>query len=398
MADNNCFGIPIEDLKTRIEDMVESDEDFWSHESEDDTDSLGNKKSHADSGSEEEREDDSFFEGAEKLLEIWFTTKSQHGKEGDLRNIPRCKLEEMLLLAKCEIISCMKNSEIDAYVLSESSLFISKRRMILKTCGTTTPLDCIERIIDLVREFTKFDMIEDIYYSRKNFKRPLLQRSQHKSFEKEVNTLDRLFRDGAAYCMGTMNKDCWYMYTLNPIERYVIGKEYHDCDQTIEILMNDLDPEIMNIFYKCNTDSACLATKKAGILKLVPGMKIDDCLFEPCGYSMNAISDRCKTNNEGGVGDYATIHITPEPEFSYVSFETNIATENYMDLVIKVVDTFKPSKLIVTFYATRNSKAVKFHEEMKACRKIDDFRRNDIQFCSFQDCDMTYAHFCKPNF
>ena len=63
-------------------------------------------------------------------------------------------------------------------------------------------------------------MIEDIYYSRKNFKRPLLQRSQHKSFEKEVNTLDRLFRDGAAYCMGTMNKDCWYMYTLNPMERY----------------------------------------------------------------------------------------------------------------------------------------------------------------------------------
>ena len=47
----------------------------------------------------------------------------------------------------------------------------------------------------------------------------------------------------------------------NFLLRYVIGKEYHDCDQTIEILMNDLDPEIMNIFYKCNTDSASLATK-----------------------------------------------------------------------------------------------------------------------------------------
>lgn len=136
--------------------------------------------------------------------------------------------------------------------------------------------------------------------------------------------------------------------------------------------MNDLDPEIMNIFYKCNTDSASLATKKSGIFKLVSGMKIDDCLFDPCGYSMNAISDQvnshyrisailnsfvshsqCKTNNNEGVGEYATIHITPEPEFSYVSFETNIATENYMDLVIKVVDTFKPNKLIVTFYATR---------------------------------------------
>ena len=53
------------------------------------------------------------------------------------------------------------------------------------------------------------------------------------------------------------------------------------------------------------------------------------------------------------MGDYTTIHITPEPEFSYVSFETNIATGNYMDLVTKVVDTFKPGKLIVTFYATR---------------------------------------------
>ena len=47
----------------------------------------------------------------------------------------------------------------------------------------------------------------------------------------------------------------------NFLRRYVIGKEYHDCDQTIEILMNDLDPEVMNIFYKCNTDSASLATK-----------------------------------------------------------------------------------------------------------------------------------------
>ena len=89
MANKNRFGIPIEELKHRMEDLVESDEDFWSQESEDDTDSLSNKKSHADSSSEEEREEDSFFEGAEKLLEIWFTTRSQSGKEGDLRNIPR---------------------------------------------------------------------------------------------------------------------------------------------------------------------------------------------------------------------------------------------------------------------------------------------------------------------
>ena len=126
----------------------------------------------------------------------------------------------MLTLAKCEIISSCSNAEIDAYVLSESSLFVSRRRMILKTCGTTTPLDCIERIIWLVQKYTQYDMIEDIFYSRKNFKRPTLQHKQHKTFENEVNLLDKFFEDdGAAYCMGSINKDCWFMYTLNPFER-----------------------------------------------------------------------------------------------------------------------------------------------------------------------------------
>ena len=55
----------------------------------------------------------------------------------------------------------------------------------------------------------------------------------------------------------------------------------------------------------------------------------------------------------GGTGDYATIHITPEPEFSYVSYETNVARDNYQDLIRNVVDTFKPGKFIITFYASR---------------------------------------------
>ena len=45
-------------------------------------------------------------------------------------------------------------------MLSESSIFISKRRFILKTCGTTTPLDCIEALTKLVLEFAMFDTVE----------------------------------------------------------------------------------------------------------------------------------------------------------------------------------------------------------------------------------------------
>ena len=98
------------------------------------------------------------------------------------------------------------------------------------------------------------------------------------------------------------------MYTLNPLQTYVEGEQYHDRDQTIEILMDELDTGVMDIFYKRGGETADTATKvttqtrgrysalppavlqRSGISELVPGMKMDTCLFDPCGYSMNAIA------------------------------------------------------------------------------------------------------------
>jgi len=52
-------------------------------------------------------------------------------------------------------------------------------------------------------------------------------------------------------------------------------------------------------------------------------------------------------------GTYWTIHITPEPEFSYVSFETNLSQTSYDDLVSKVVDVFKPGKFVTTLFVNQ---------------------------------------------
>lgn len=52
-----------------------------------------------------------------------------------------------------------------------------------------------------------------------------------------------------------------------------------------------------------------------------------------------------------------TIHITPESEFSYVSFESNVAAKSYSDLIERVIDTFKPGKFIVTVFANKTSPA-----------------------------------------
>ena len=52
-------------------------------------------------------------------------------------------------------------------------------------------------------------------------------------------------------------------------------------------------------------------TLTSGIRALLPGARIDDFAFEPCGYSMNGL--------EGPLA--SSIHVTPEDGWSYASFE-----------------------------------------------------------------------------
>ncbi len=79
-------------------------------------------------------------------------------------NVCRFELEKMLRHVKCSIISSTCNGQLDAYVLSESSMFVSQRRFILKTCGTTTPLQCINDLLQLVKKYAGFHTIEVIMY------------------------------------------------------------------------------------------------------------------------------------------------------------------------------------------------------------------------------------------
>lgn len=50
-----------------------------------------------------------------------------------------------------------------------------------------------------------------------------------------------------------------------------------------------------------------------------------------------------------------TIHVTPEPKFSYVSFETNVPHSSYKELIRRVAETFQPGKFIVTLLANKVS-------------------------------------------
>eukprot|EP00803_Ostreobium_quekettii_P000770 evm.model.scf_4442.1 EVM.evm.TU.scf_4442.1 scf_4442:2383-2778(+) len=88
------------------------------------------------------------FEGSEKRLEVEFWHGAATPADG-LRSLSRAHLDELLDLAACKIISGRSCPALDAYVLSESSLFVYPSLWVLKTCGTTGLLRSVGRLLEM---------------------------------------------------------------------------------------------------------------------------------------------------------------------------------------------------------------------------------------------------------
>ena len=316
------------------------------------------------------------FEGPEKTLEVCFRKVGQEenistvgevtlaqvaaeaGNTGTtkvgLRQLDRRDLDRICSRARCTILSSVSNQYLDAYVLSESSLFIYPYLLVLKTCGTTTLLRCIGTLIELGRKLGL--EIDWVGYSRKNFNFPGDQAFPHQSFHQELDYLyshkslcERL--DGDGYTLGPVTNDHWFVFVADQTIR---SSGETDTDRVLNIMMFDIDEEVAQLFYydAYETKQGEIKeeevkriseeqTMRSGIDKLCPGSLIDARAFEPCGYSMNAILFR----------SYATMHITPESGSSYASFETNQKLTSYKSLISNVVRTFRPKRFVMTLMA-----------------------------------------------
>jgi len=152
------------------------------------------------------------------------------------------------------------------------------------------------------------------------------------------------------------NGDHWYLY-LTDRDEYIdnsrpaingerlptvsVSKSMRvmEPDYTLELLMSDLDPDVMKKFYKKPGLTAKMLTKSIGLADLFPEAIIDDYIFDPCGYSMNGLLHDA----------YFTVHVTPQPNCSYASFETNIQCD-YANLIKNVISIFKPRALTGTLF------------------------------------------------
>ncbi|CAG9536003.1 unnamed protein product [Cercopithifilaria johnstoni] len=323
--------------------------------------------------------DDYFFEGAEKLLEVWFD-KNQDGA-ASLRNIPYSELVGMLDIAHCHILHSKSNECMDSYVLSESSMFVSDFRIILKTCGTTRLLHTIGRILHLAKIYCNMDNVISVFYSRKNFVHPERQLYPHSSFETEVDYLEQHFTGGSAYCIGPQRQNCWFLYTMVAPQAV-----FPFPDHTLEILMNGLPEDVLSVFNpSVSKDGKDCRMKSAINTILPPDIIIHEELFSPCGYSLNGLIPHSD--------HYITIHVTPEPDFSYVSFETNQNALNLSEQMLKVLEIFRPNKFLLTIFSNELSHEGKEVQKNLWGLKIPGCRRTNLQFLELPNETLVYVQF-----
>lgn len=283
------------------------------------------------------------FEGPEKTLEVCF--RPDVGVSEGLRALTREQLDYLCMQAKCSILSKISGPYIDAYVLSESSLFVYKDRLIMKTCGTTTLLRCLDSLLTYADNLGM--ELNWCGYSRKNLNNPHAQLWPHSNFGDEIRYLSqheklRVRLHGSAHILGPVTGDHWFLFVADHSEvPHSLTCPKADKESTLNMMMFDMDAAVASIFFQENTPgSAKEMTKKSGIGNLVPDACVDETSFTPCGYSMNAILH----------DTYTTIHVTPEVECSYASFETNSSLENLTPVVRNVLNIFRPKRFVLTLF------------------------------------------------
>lgn len=261
-----------------------------------------------------------FFEGSEKKAEIIIDKNSL----SLLNDIDDCFWQNMVERCNAQIISSVSNSECKAFLLSESSLFVWHNKLLIITCGVTTLVDSVEYFLQHIDNI----LIRQVIYQRKN---EYFAHAQLSSFSEDSKRLSSII-DGKAYRFGEI--DSHHNYIFHQHNNF----QANENNKTYQLLAYQINKQVSERLTRPNLTPACVRDF-LNIEVLFPGYSIDDFVFQPYGYSLNAIRGE----------EYITIHITPQAMSSYVSFESN-------------VDLFKVTKQLLSILQPASFDFLTFNE------------------------------------
>ena len=269
------------------------------------------------------------FEGSEKKVEIALlpTGPSFRERVRDWRPV--------VAKARATVLSSISNGYCDAYLLSESSLFVYDRKLIMITCGTTQLIDAVEEILSHIEPLR----IAMLMYERKNEHFPEEQASH---FDDDVVRLKKhLGGEACSFADADGNRINLFYYKYNFVPP--------EGDMTLEMLMHGLSDRAASCF-SGGAPALKPLYEQTEIRKLFTGFRCDDYMFEPMGYSLNGI----------GGAEYYTIHVTPQSSYSYASFETNhLFIGDFEGTVRRVLDIFEPDHFTMVLFERHGLSPVK---------------------------------------
>lgn len=264
-----------------------------------------------------------FFEGPEKKVEL--VVEPGHPS---LRGWGQDTWAQVVEAAGAQILSVIRSDACDAYLLSESSLFVYDRYLTMITCGRTTLVAATELLLERIDP----SAVALLMYERKNEHFPELQAT---SFFEDARRLNARV-PGRALRFGDEHD--------HHVQLFCSTRPFipDDADTTLEVLMHGLPEDAASRFIGCERPATGTIAEARGVAAILPGFEIDEHPFTPAGYSMNGLRG----------DDYYTIHVTPETLGSYVSFETNVDFRGRLDdLVAQVVSVFRPRSFDVVAFA-----------------------------------------------
>jgi len=248
-----------------------------------------------------------FYEGTEKRLLI--STQNLN-----LFDLNESFWQQLVADADAEILSSIENSNVKAYLLSESSLFIWKHTLLLITCGNT---QLVKAALFVQQQLTKAQ-IKTLIFQRHQALKPLLQVS---SFEQDTCLLKDQFNGQQQHWRGSYQGDL-----------FIFGQV---CSSK---LTNHSIYMLHGLHGRFSEELQTQGLNKHSILaklqlhRFFSNLLVDHFSFSPKGYSLNAISDK----------HYITLHLTPELLSTYLSVESSFPDSLICGFIKHLQHLFSP--------------------------------------------------------
>lgn len=235
----------------------------------------------------------------------------------NLKELSRMFWKDMLRSINTQIISENKSTHCTSFILSHSSLLIFESYFLLITCGSNK----IELFVDKLFNNLKSVPVTSLSYQEQGFNE--MEPQDESNFDaiakKHLNNFNvSISHSKNMRASVFLSPVCTPMKSSNVSQIFMKGISKNALEKDFYKNLHSNAPSNFNSF------------------------TLHDHHFEPCGYSLNAI--------EGG--DYFIIHVSPEDQVSYLSFETNALGPEALILATDwLKDSFSPEQFHINSIA-----------------------------------------------